>query len=127
MKIKQTMMPLTALAHEKVGDVLVCGDLALDLTTGNGHDTLLLAKSVGEKGKVIGFDIQARAIELTKDRLSQAGLLQRVELINEGHEELAILKKSAAYDLLPEWFLPIFHPQFPSSEPFHPDNEVRGD
>ena len=34
------------------------GDLAVDFTMGNGHDTLFLCSLVGETGKVYAFDIQ---------------------------------------------------------------------
>jgi Ser/Thr protein kinase RdoA (MazF antagonist) len=47
--------------------------LALDATAGNGHDTLLLAERVGEGGRVVGFDVQAAAIEATRARLAAAG------------------------------------------------------
>ena len=40
------------LTHLKEGDVCV------DFTMGNGHDTEFLSKTVGEKGHVYAFDIQ---------------------------------------------------------------------
>ena len=65
------------------------GDLAVDATCGNGHDTLLLANLVGPSGRVWAFDIQERAISATSQRLGQAGMAERVELILGGHESLA--------------------------------------
>ncbi|MGG3466428.1 class I SAM-dependent methyltransferase [Neobacillus pocheonensis] len=65
------------------------GDVVVDATLGNGHDALFLAELVGESGKVYGFDVQAEAIETSKERLSQHGVLQRVTLFHEGHEELS--------------------------------------
>ena len=38
------------------------GDIVVDATLGNGHDTLFLAKLVGESGRVYGFDVQEHAI-----------------------------------------------------------------
>jgi len=64
------------------------GDIALDCTVGNGNDTLQLAKLVGNRGKVYGFDIQSVAIEVTKNRLIENGLINRVVLINDGHEKI---------------------------------------
>lgn len=64
------------------------GDLCIDATMGNGHDTEFLCRLVGETGHVLAFDIQTEAIEHTKDRLTKAGLLSRAELILQGHEHL---------------------------------------
>lgn len=64
------------------------GDIVIDCTTGNGNDTLLLAKLVGAKGKVYGFDVQYEALKATKDRLEIEGLKERVVLINDGHENI---------------------------------------
>lgn len=61
---------------------------ALDCTAGNGHDTLFLAQNVGPAGLVLSFDMQAEAIAATRARLDQAGLLQRVRLVQSGHETL---------------------------------------
>lgn len=67
------------------------GDIAVDATIGNGHDTLLLAQLVGEHGKVYGFDIQEEAISHTKERLKEHTLLDRVELFQKGHEDVQTL------------------------------------
>jgi predicted methyltransferase len=65
------------------------GDIAVDATIGNGHDTLFLANLVGESGRVYGFDIQEEAVLATKDRLQQNGVADRAILRHEGHESLA--------------------------------------
>ncbi len=44
--------PLTRLAHELLRAQLCPGDIAIDATAGNGHDTLFLAQAVGLCGKV---------------------------------------------------------------------------
>lgn len=73
------------------------GDLAIDATIGNGHDTVFLAELVGENGHVYGFDIQADAIKATASRLSANGLSGRVTLFKESHENAdACLPESAA-------------------------------
>jgi SAM-dependent methyltransferase len=64
------------------------GDIAIDATCGNGHDTAFLAQLVGENGKVFGFDIQKAAIDNTFSRLKERGLEQQVELVHAGHELL---------------------------------------
>lgn len=62
------------------------GDIAIDATVGNGHDTVFLAELVGEKGHVYGFDVQADAIEKTNQRLSEKGIQEQVTLFLKGHE-----------------------------------------
>jgi tRNA1(Val) A37 N6-methylase TrmN6 len=64
------------------------GDIVVDATVGNGYDTEYLAKKVGERGKVYGFDIQKIALDKTKERLQKNDLLERVSLILDGHENM---------------------------------------
>ena len=68
---------------------LVPGDIAVDATMGNGHDTEMLCRLVGEGGHVYAFDIQEDAVENTRARLSQAGLLARATLFCCGHQFMA--------------------------------------
>lgn len=70
-----------ALEHWK--DLLLSTDTAIDATCGNGKDTLRLAQLL-PKGKVIGLDIQEKAIQNTEKRL--ADHMQRVFLFNQSHE-----------------------------------------
>lgn len=58
---------------------------ALDATCGNGHDTEFLIR-LGF-AQVVGIDVQARAIDATKQRLANANLPQ-AELIQGRHEDL---------------------------------------
>jgi 16S rRNA C1402 N4-methylase RsmH len=64
------------------------GDVTIDATVGNGHDTLFLANLVGPEGKVFGFDIQKQAIESCKEKLHNQNLEERVTLFQTGHEHL---------------------------------------
>lgn len=64
------------------------GDIAIDATVGNGHDTVFLAEQVGKTGKVFGFDIQLAAIENTKKRLSEKNLLEQVQLFHTSHANI---------------------------------------
>jgi SAM-dependent methyltransferase len=77
------------LSHLILRHYLREGDLGVDATCGNGHDTLLLAELVGSAGRVWAFDIQEQAINQTARRLADAGLAERVELLLGGHETLA--------------------------------------
>ena len=69
-------------------DVINEGDVVIDATMGNGYDTKYLAEKVGESGFVYSFDIQEEALKSTKKRLEKADLLNRVQLILDGHENI---------------------------------------
>ena len=75
-------------SHTLLNNTLVSGDTVIDATVGNGGDTVLLAKLVGKTGHVFGFDIQAQAIQTTREKLMLTSLLEQVSLYNEGHENL---------------------------------------
>ncbi|AGL02004.1 tRNA (mnm(5)s(2)U34)-methyltransferase [Desulfoscipio gibsoniae] len=76
------------LGQRFVGEVLHKGSVAVDATAGNGYDTLFLANSVGECGRVYAFDIQQSALDITARRLKQFGLEKNVTLIHDGHEKM---------------------------------------
>ena len=80
--------PLTIQAHDVIRDLVREGDIAIDATAGNGHDTQFLADLVGVPGKIFAFDIQKMALKKTERRLNDANL-QNVILINRDHAELA--------------------------------------
>jgi hypothetical protein len=56
---------LVNVAHNLIREVLHPGDIAIDATIGNGHDTVFLAEQVSPSGRVFGFDIQQAAIDST--------------------------------------------------------------
>lgn len=78
-----------ALATEYMQRAIKPGDAVVDATMGNGHDTLLLAQLVGEAGHVTAFDVQAQALEQTRTRLLEQGVLARATLVYDGHEHMA--------------------------------------
>ena len=78
-------MRLTELVHNTLNDHLREGDLAIDATAGNGHDTGYLATRVGERGRVIAIDIQGIAIESTRNLLSEIAVANRVTLLVGNH------------------------------------------
>ena len=57
------------------------GDVAVDFTMGNGHDTEFLSKTVGPLGHVFAFDVQEMALASTSDRLRESGCPQNYTLI----------------------------------------------
>ncbi len=76
------------IARHYVLQNLSFGDIAIDATAGNGHDTLWLAKAVGPQGHVYAFDIQGDAIESTRRNLAKADSSNRVTLINSCHSRI---------------------------------------
>ncbi len=79
------------LAHLYWQEILAPGDIAVDATCGNGHDTLFLSKLMLKDGlgKVITMDIQAAAIAKSKELMAKelsTDALQRVYFIHGSHE-----------------------------------------
>ncbi|WP_332649525.1 class I SAM-dependent methyltransferase [Lysinibacillus sp. 54212] len=65
------------------------GDIAVDATAGNGHDTLFLANLVGDSGYVYAFDVQKQAVDATLNRLLDNALEHRALVLKDGHENVA--------------------------------------
>ena len=78
-----------ALAADYVRRAVEEGDCVVDATMGNGHDTVFLARLVGETGCVTAFDVQEEAVRRTRELLRSEGLLSRCELLRAGHECMA--------------------------------------
>lgn len=64
------------------------GDTVIDATCGTGQDTLFLAQMVGPSGRVLGFDIQSRALDSTREILAKHNCLEQVSLIHDNHANL---------------------------------------
>lgn len=91
MTTSQNNTPITQRAHELIQQVLGDGDIAVDATVGNGHDTLFLSQSVGNSGKVYGFDVQQEALDKTYHKLKTNHAEKQVALFHAGHETMPIL------------------------------------
>ncbi|MDX5476428.1 MAG: 16S rRNA (cytosine(1402)-N(4))-methyltransferase [Bacillaceae bacterium] len=63
------------------------GDVAIDATVGNGHDTLFLSQLVGKTGHVYGFDIQKEAINNVHKLLKEKECDHNVTLILDSHSK----------------------------------------
>lgn len=92
-----TLMNILPFARFLLERAVTEGDLAIDATVGNGHDTVYLAELVGDSGHVFGFDIQPEAIAATTARLSEHGLHDRVTLFQQSHSELLTALPSDVY------------------------------
>lgn len=75
-------------AREMIEAAMYDGARAIDATMGNGHDTQWLCELAGENGRVYAFDVQAEAVERTRERLVNAGLQERAALFCAGHERM---------------------------------------
>ncbi|MDL4842578.1 class I SAM-dependent methyltransferase [Aquibacillus rhizosphaerae] len=75
-------------AHELMAATIEPGETVVDGTCGNGKDTLILSKLVGESGSVLAFDIQSQAINNTRTLLVTEGI-NNVRLIQDDHQHLA--------------------------------------
>lgn len=60
---------VTTAAHYAWTMVLRPGDISVDATAGNGHDTLQMARGVGPSGRVYAFDVQEAAIASTRQMM----------------------------------------------------------
>lgn len=64
------------------------GDVAVDFTMGNGHDTEFLSKIVGKDGHVYAFDVQQQAVDSTAANLKKAGCPENYTLILDSHHKV---------------------------------------
>ncbi len=85
MKLQRVLQYAQLLLSQSINE----GEIAVDATAGNGHDTLFLAQLVGESGHVYSFDIQQEAIDSTINRLEEHGLRDRTSAILDGHQNVA--------------------------------------
>lgn len=92
--MKHALTRIVSWGHALLAEVIDQGDLVVDLTAGNGHDTLMLFRLVGGEGQVVAFDIQDQALQATEDRLKSNGA--RVRRAETG----AVLARRAGVDLV---------------------------
>ena len=82
-------LSILSFAHGLVRERVRPGDIVIDATMGNGHDTLFLAGLVGDKGHVYAFDVQEAALASTRRRLDGAGIdAERVTLYLRDHADM---------------------------------------
>ena len=82
------MIDLLQLQKQFILNHLGAGDIAVDFTMGNGHDTEFLSKTVGETGHVYAFDVQKQALESTAANLKRAGCPENYTLILDSHHKV---------------------------------------
>ncbi len=99
----------TALAHDLAARVVTEGDLTVDATCGNGHDTIHLARLVGQRGTVVAIDVQADALDQTLGHLESEGLADgRVRMVHDCHTTIGkhVPNRSAALVMFNLGYLP---------------------
>lgn len=80
---------ITEWCHHFIEEQVKPGDLCIDATMGNGHDTALLSRLCGERGQVLAFDIQELALANTRRRLQELSLPDNCRLILDSHSHLS--------------------------------------
>ena len=81
-------LQITDWCHEIFERFVPAGGVYIDATMGQGQDTLFLCRLAGEEGQVWAFDIQGKALELTRELLEREGMDKRARLILCGHEHM---------------------------------------
>ena len=85
MKLQRVLQYAQSLLEMSINE----GEIAVDATAGNGHDTLFLANLVGDNGYVYAFDVQKQAVDATLHRLLDNAVEHRALVIRDGHENIA--------------------------------------
>ncbi|HHP7239015.1 class I SAM-dependent methyltransferase [Longibacter sp.] len=75
-------------AHELTRRALRAGGVAIDATSGNGHDTVHLASVVGTKGRVYAIDRQDQAVTATRHKVNTRVPEVDVRIIQGDHAAL---------------------------------------
>lgn len=91
------------------------GMTILEPGPGMGFFTLPMAKLVGESGRVIAVDLQAKMLEGLRKRAARAGLLSRIELRQAQRDSLRIEDLRGKVDLVVA--IAVVH-EVPSDEAF---------
>lgn len=99
------------LAHHYFKQKLKIGDIALDCTAGNGHDSLFIAQQIldGNQGDLYCIDLQEQAILNTKKLLEEhlsKEQLNRVRFLQQSHELLPNIPNTVALIVYNFGYLP---------------------
>ena len=80
-----TLMRVLPFTKYLLEQAVTAGDIVIDATAGNGHDTLFLAQLTGSSGKVYAFDIQEDAVQATRERVKD---FDHVDVILDSHAKI---------------------------------------
>lgn len=73
------------MAHMTMLPILPEARCVVDATAGNGHDTVFLAENSHPDCRVYAFDIQQEALDSTKSLATEAGVMDKIELVLDSH------------------------------------------
>jgi len=96
------MRSITYLTHLLLSDYLKSDAIAVDMTLGNGYDTLFLASRVKH---VFAYDIQEIAINNSKKLLSE-NKINNVTFINDTNENIDMLNQKYSIAMFNLGYLP---------------------
>jgi predicted methyltransferase len=82
------ILDILPFAHELTRRACRPGDVAVDATAGNGHDTVHLASTVGAEGRVYAVDVQEQAIKATRHKVTTRVPDVEVRLVEGDHAAL---------------------------------------
>ena len=82
--------------HRRLSEVIQPGDICLDVTAGNGFDTLFLSQHVGPSGRVHSIDVQSDALANTKNLLDHKGIAERLITHLSCHSRMETVLPSSA-------------------------------
>lgn len=80
------------IVHCLLKEVLTSAKVIVDATTGNGFDTIFLAKNAQENARIYAFDIQDKALENAKKAMNEVKdkinlPLENIKYIHASHDE----------------------------------------
>lgn len=90
------------IAHHLMKAYITKDDIVVDMTMGNGHDTLFLAQI---SQFVYAFDIQKQALEITQKRLDD-NEIHKAKLILDSHENIQTYVNKYKYVIYNLGYLP---------------------
>ncbi len=88
------------LAHHFLKSRVPTDGFCIDATAGRGRDTAFLCQLVGEKGKVLAFDIQQDAIDATNVLIHAKGYDHIATVIKDSHANMACYTSSESVDAI---------------------------
>ena len=88
------------LTHRFMRERVRPGDFCIDATAGRGRDTALLAALAGERGRVLGMDIQPEAVCAARALLKERGLDTVARVVLDSHENIDAYAAPGTVDLI---------------------------
>ncbi len=87
-------------SHKIISEHVSAGAFCIDATAGRGKDTLFLAKLTGHSGRVLAFDIQQDAVDLTRVLIHENGFDDMTEVFLDSHSNMAAYAEPGTVDCI---------------------------